>query len=105
MDIADIGEVSDRRQLFYVLLQGKVFCQSIMHYEDYLNRNNSKFCNRLRKHRNKNMNFDPFITVEDMKYLKNLLNVTRNIQPYNSDVLEDFEFHLEDDENDLMLEE
>lgn len=105
MDIADIGEVSDRKQFFYVILQGKVLCQSIMHYADYLNRNNSKFCNRLRKDKKKNMNFDPFITVEDMNYLKNLLNVTRNIKPYDSDVLEDYEFHLEDYENDLMLEE
>ena len=104
MDIADIGEVGHRKQMFYVLLQGKVFCQSIMRYDDYLRRNNNKFCNRLRKHKNKNMNFDPFISIEDMKYLKELLNVSRNIKPYDSEILEDYEFHFEEDENDFLFE-
>ena len=104
MDIADIGDISQRRQMFYVLLHGKVFCQSIMQYDDYLRRNNNKFCNRLHKHQNINMNFDPFLTIDDMKYLKELLNVTRNIKPYDSEVLEDYAFDFEDDEDDFMIE-
>lgn len=104
MDIADIGEISHRRQMFYILLHGKVFCQSIMHYEDYLKRNNNKFCDRLRKQKHTNMNFDPFLTIHDMIYLKELFNVTRNIKPYDNEVLEDYEFHIVDDEDDIMIE-
>ena len=104
MDITHVGEITHRRQMFYVLLQGKVNCQSIMRYDDYLRRNNNKFCNRLRKEKHKNLNFDPFISIDDMLYLKELLNVTRNIKPYDSEILEDYEFPVDEGEDNVMFE-
>ena len=40
-----------------------------------------------------------------MIYIKEYLNVQRNIKPFNSDVLEDFDFNFEyDDENAMFTE-
>lgn len=105
MDIADIGRDSANKQMFYVISQGKVWCTSIMKYVDYFHKNNTLFSNCLQKRTTKNLNFNPFLSIDDMIYIKEYLNVQRNIKPFNSDVLEDFDFNFEyDDENAMFTE-
>jgi len=105
MDIAGVGKASTSKQMFYLILRGKVWCSSIMKYDDYLEKNNTIFSRCFQTHKNKNINFKPYLSVEDMNYIKKYFDVHRNVKPYDSDILEDYEFNIEDDEEDVMMAE
>jgi hypothetical protein len=46
------------------------------------------------------MNYNPFLTIEDMQNIKELFDVDRNIEPYDNDLVEAYDFNLDDDEDD-----
>lgn len=92
-------------EMFYVITQGKVKCNSILSYDDYLGTNNNKFSSNRDLPRPNCLSFNPFLTVSEMEYIKELLNVERNISSYDIDDLEEFDYELSDDDDLLLVEE
>jgi len=63
-----------RNSFFYTLNEGTVHCSEIGMYEEYLRRNVGSFCNvELPQYLRNSLNFNLFMTIGEMRVLKNTL--------------------------------
>lgn len=97
---SNIGNREEVNARFYVITQSKVECSNIMEYEEYLDRNNNEFSERKGNNTPEYMNVNPFLTVTEMVNVKSMLDVYRNVEQFNSDIVEDYEFDFDDDDID-----
>lgn len=105
MDMDFLNVTCSNKPMFYVITQEKVLCLSIFSYSDYLTRNNTAFSSTRTLPDPKCLCFNPFLTLAQMEYIKEILDVGRNISLYDLEDEEEFEYDFEDDDYDLMEDE
>ena len=105
VEIETFGTTEKKKAYFYVISQAKVNCNSILMYEDYLAKNNTFFSDRQVTKSKLYFNYNPFLSVQDMLDIKQLVNVQRDIVQYDSSIVEafDFDFDENDDEANVMV--
>jgi len=84
----NIGNADEVDARFYLITQCKVQCTNIMDYDEYLDRNNNEFSERNGNNTTNYLNCNPFLTVDEMIHVKELLNVQRNVSEYSSELIE-----------------
>ena len=100
MAMGNVCGRGDVKAKFYVYNKRHILCVPIMSYDEYLSRNNTRFSHRHGNVQVDYMNYNPFLTIEDMQNIKELFDVDRNIEPYDNDLVEAYDFNLDDDEDD-----
>lgn len=107
VDIHTFGNVENRKAFYYVISQAKVKCSSILGYDNYLAKNNTFFSHRNANKSFQYLNFNPFLTIQDMLHIKEMINVQRDIPTYDNSAVEafDFEFDLDDEDANVINSE
>ena len=82
---------------FYVISHRQVDCAMILKYDDFIRKNNTKYSNRRESKSVEYMSFNPFLSIDDMNRIKGMFDVNRKDIDYNTDIIEAYDFQIEDD--------
>jgi hypothetical protein len=100
LTLADFGTRAEVNGRFYVITEAKVYCKVLRSYDKYIDENNTRFSEMRGSNENGYLNFNPFLSIHDMAYIKDALHVLRNIEEYDNDVVEDYDFNFIEEDND-----
>jgi len=100
LTMADFGTKAEVNGRFYVISENKVYCKVLRTYDKYIDENNTRFSEMRGSIDNGFLNFNPFLSIHDMTSIKDSLHVVRNIQEYDNDVVDDYEFNFMEEDND-----
>lgn len=96
MRMGDIGKKDAR---YYIIDNDTVTCKHVLKYEMYLQKNTTKFCNKFTSATFSYLNYNCYLTVEEMQSIKHMFQTQRDMTCMDDGVIEDFEFDFSDDEN------
>jgi len=104
MKINDIGTIPtvNNMSYFYVLGQDTVQCEHMLTYDEYVKKfNTTKLSNLLLNKQYTYLHLNPFMSVVEMKEIREHLNTERNVEFYDENFIHDFEFDVEAMDEDI----
>lgn len=102
--IDTVGNVHGKNAMYYVITREKVACTCLFEYNDYMHFNNTVFSDR-REHSNYSyLNYNPYLSIEDMHHIKEVLDVDRNIEVDEDAIEEAYDFLIDTVDGDVMQE-
>ena len=111
MNISDVGcpatggRNSKNNSVFYTCSVGEVKCDYLYTYADYLKQNTSRYCNVKVRKGSRFINFNAYLTLQEMKEMKDLFFISDNVRARNEDSIDyglDFDcddFDMDDDKD------
>ena len=102
MNIDSVGTVPTAANVsyFYVLSKETTHCALITSYEDYLNRNNTKYSFAYQAGSGNYVNMNPFLTTEEMIAFKESVNIESGKKIFDESIVEAYDFNFMDDYNE-----
>jgi hypothetical protein len=104
VDIGTVGNVRGRNAQFYVITRDKVRCTCLFEYKDYMSKNNTAFSGRREHSQYSYLNFNPYLSIEDMQHIKDIFDVDRNIDIDEDAIEEAYDFLIDTTDDDVMQE-
>jgi len=99
-----LGNEVGKNAQYYVITKDKVRCTCLYEYNDYMNKNNAAFSGRRENAKLSYLNFNPYLSVEDMQHIKHIFDVDRNIDIDEEAIEEAYDFLIDAIDDDVMQE-
>jgi hypothetical protein len=104
IDIGTVGNVRGKNAQFYVVTRDKVRCTCLFEYKDYMIKNNTAFSGRHENSHFSYLNFNPYLSIEDMQHIKDIFDVDRNIDVDEDAIEEAYDFLIDTIDENVMQE-
>ena len=102
--IDTVGNVHGKNAMYYVITREKVACTCLFEYNDYMHFNNTVFSDRRENSNYSYLNYNPYLSIEDMQHIKEVLDVDRNIEVDEDAIEEAYDFLIDTVDVDVMQE-
>ena len=102
--IDTVGNAHGKNAMYYVITREKVACTCLFEYTDYMHFNNTVFSDRRENSNYSYLNYNPYLSIEDMQHIKEVLDVDRNIEVDEDAIEEAYDFLIDTVDVDVMQE-
>jgi hypothetical protein len=79
-------------------------CTCLFEYTDYMHFNNTVFSDRRENSNYSYLNYNPYLSIEDMQHIKEVLDFDRNIEVDEDAIEEAYDFLIDTVDVDVMQE-